>query len=109
MIRRGMPWREFRDDLREDGWDVTRVTGSHEIWRSRYGEAFVVIRNHMNDPVSDNIIAQFRRLLARRREPESPALLGGTRAWCQRPGPLAGALKPRTVSSVTLPSPQEPP
>lgn len=64
-------WRELRARLRELGAEPVRTKGSHEMWRLPDGEMFVVVRNHLGQPVPPNIIARYRRLRSRR-EPETP-------------------------------------
>ena len=73
--------RELLKELRDLGAAPDRQKGSHQVWRFDDGEIFPVVVNHLADPVDKNILARFRRLRARRREPDEPSLLGGRGLW----------------------------
>ncbi|MGH7438191.1 MAG: type II toxin-antitoxin system HicA family toxin [Polyangiaceae bacterium] len=79
-------WRQLQDELRQLGATAVRTKGSHEIWRFSDGEIFVVVCHHPHRAVDGNVLAKFRRLRARRREPGGPPLpLGRTRSrWPRR-------------------------
>lgn len=70
-------WRQLQEELRQLGATAIRTRGSHEIWRFADGEIFVVVCHHPHRAVDANVLAKFRRLRARRREPGDPPLLLG--------------------------------
>ncbi len=69
-------WRDLRDALASMGGRPVRTRGSHQTWRLDDGGIFTVVCNHLNDDVPANILAKFRRLRGRTREPGDPPQLG---------------------------------
>lgn len=58
--------RELRQALTDLGCRRRRMTpGSHEVWETPSGRAFVLVVNHLAAPVSRGVLQQVRRLLAR--------------------------------------------
>lgn len=74
-------WRDLRGSLRSMGAKPIRTRGSHQTWRLDHGGTFTLVCNHLNDDVPANILAKFRRVRARSREPGNPPQLGQTGSW----------------------------
>jgi hypothetical protein len=59
-------WRELRAELRAMGGAPVRTKGSHEMWRFQNGEMFLVVRNHLADPVPMMVLRRYRRFVEKR-------------------------------------------
>lgn len=70
-------WGELRTELHRQGATLLRTRGSHEVWRTRNGQRFVVVRNHLSAGVPLGIRVRFRRLHGRggTSEGDEPLLL----------------------------------
>lgn len=74
-------WGALRTELHRQGATLLRTRGSHEVWRTRNGRHFVVVRSHLNEPVPLGIRVRFRRLHGRggASEGDEPLLLARSR------------------------------
>lgn len=55
-------WGDLRTELHRQGATLLRTRGSHEVWRTRDGKRFVVVRNHLSAAVPVGIRVRFRQL-----------------------------------------------